>query len=138
MLKSKPHGDVVQKCGPSEPSEAAAHCKITLDHPWHPGRGNPEGEKGKKIKQERERKRKKEEGKGRMEKEDRSFLSNAALLKTVAVMSLQTLSQKEADNYFPEQQKQNQNKPQPKQHTQHTKPGSGCGKRDVKRVVKTT
>ena len=26
--------------------------------------------------------------------------------------------------------------PQPKQHTQHAKPGSGCGKRDVKRVVR--
>ena len=64
------------------------------------------------------------------------FFSNAALLKTVAVMSLQTLGQKEADNYSPERQKQNQNKPQPKQTTQHTKPGSGCGKRDVKRVVK--
>ena len=50
-------------------------------------------------------------------------------------MSLQTLGQKEADNYSPEQQKQNQNKPQPKQTTQHTNPGSGCGKRDVKRVV---
>ena len=64
------------------------------------------------------------------------FSSNAALLKTVAVMSLQTLGQKEADNYSPKQQKQNQNKPQPKQHTQRTKPGSGCGKRDVKRVVR--
>ena len=64
------------------------------------------------------------------------FFSNAALLKTVAVMSLQTLSQKEADNYSPERQKQNPNKPQPKQTTQHTKLGSGCGKRDVKRVVK--
>ena len=59
------------------------------------------------------------------------FFSYAALLKTVAVMSLQTLGQKEADNYSPEQQKQNQNSP-----TQHTKPGSGCGKRDVKRVVR--
>ena len=32
------------------------------------------------------------------------FFSNAALLKTVAVRSLQTLSQKEADNYTPDQQ----------------------------------
>ena len=69
---------------------------------------------------------------------DRNFFSfsNAALLKTVAVMSLQTLGQKEADNYSLERQKQNQNKPQPKQTTQHTKSGSGCGKRDVKRVVR--
>ena len=32
----------------------AAYCKITLDQPWHPGRGNPEGEEGKRTKQERE------------------------------------------------------------------------------------
>ena len=35
------------------------------------------------------------------------FFSNAALLKTVAVMSLQTLGQKEADNYSPWSTKQN-------------------------------
>ena len=29
--------------------EAAAHCKITLDHPWHPGRGNPGRERGRRV-----------------------------------------------------------------------------------------
>ena len=45
MSKPKPHGDVNLRCSPSPQGKAAAHCKITLDHPWHPGRGNPEGEK---------------------------------------------------------------------------------------------
>ena len=45
MLKSKPDGDVGLKCSPSQPTKTAAHRKITLDHPWHPGRGNPEREK---------------------------------------------------------------------------------------------
>ena len=29
--------------------QAAAHCKITLDHPWRPGRGNPERERGRRV-----------------------------------------------------------------------------------------
>ena len=49
-----PHSDVGLKCNPSQPGEAAAHCKIALDQPLHPGRGNPEGEKGKRTRQERE------------------------------------------------------------------------------------
>ena len=48
------------------------------------------------------------------------FFSNAALLKTVAVMSLQTLSQKEADNYSPEQQnKKPKQAPTKATHTTH-------------------
>ena len=48
--------------------EAAAHCKITLDHPWHPGRGNPGRERGggKNRKAEGERKQK---SKGKKERE---------------------------------------------------------------------
>ena len=47
--------------------EAAVHRKITLDHPWHPGRGNPGKERGGKYrKEEGERKQK---SKGKKEKE---------------------------------------------------------------------
>ena len=48
--------------------EAAAHCKITLDHPWHPGRGNPGRERGRRVEKRRGREKteeKSKEGEGR-------------------------------------------------------------------------
>ena len=47
------------------------------------------------------------------------FPSNAALLKTVAVMFLQTLSQKEADNYSSEKKDQSKKAPTKATHTTH-------------------
>ena len=64
------------------------------------------------------------------------FFSNAALLKTVAVMFLQTLGQKEAGNYSPVPQNKTRQAPTKAKTKQHTGQGSGCSKRDVKRVAK--
>ena len=64
------------------------------------------------------------------------FFLNAALLKTVAVMSLQTLGQKEADNYSPDQQSKTKQAPTTANKKPTHNPGSGCSKRDVKRVVR--
>ena len=64
------------------------------------------------------------------------FSSNAALLKTVAVMFLQTLGQKEAGNYSPVPQNKTRQAPTKAKTKQHTDQGSGCSKRDVKRVAK--
>ena len=58
--------------------------------------------------------------------QDVFFFSDAALLMTVAVMSLQTLGQKEADNYSLIN-KAKPNKPQPQQtKNQHTNRGAAA------------
>ena len=54
------------------------------------------------------------------------FFSNAALLKTVAVMFLQTLGQKEAGNHSPVPQNKNKTSPNQSKNKQHTNQGSGC------------
>ena len=64
------------------------------------------------------------------------FSSDAALLKTVAVMFLQTLGQKEAGNYSPVPQSKTKQAPTKAKTKQHTNQGSGCSKHDVKRVAK--